>query len=121
MASSASSVEEILTKDREISRTASWKLFKLARRLRLGSLFGQVILAIAIGFWGGPWGPWLGLISLLPTVITSAERILAVEKSSGWHYEKRIKIDRLLLELQSGSDPQDIMNRYLTLDQEMAA
>jgi hypothetical protein len=105
---------------RDESRNASGSLFAMSRKLKIAALVCQILIAVAIGFFGGPWGPWLGLVSFLPALVLSAERMFASQEASGWHYDKRVEIDRLLLHLSRGDDPGEVWNRYLELDAEMA-
>jgi hypothetical protein len=49
-----------------------------------------------------------------------AQRMLTPEQASGWHQDKAVAIDRLLLELDRGTDPAEVWSRYIDLDEEMA-
>lgn len=109
-----------LVGQRDDASTASSNLFKLARRLKLAAIGSQVLLAVAIGFFGGHYGPWLGMASLVPTLIGMAQRMFAPEAASGWHYEKRLEIDRLLCRYDEGEEPSALRRAYLDMDAEMA-
>lgn len=88
--------------------------------MKLGSIALQAVMAVVIGFLGGKYGPWLGLASFLPTVVGMAQRMLAPEEASGWHYEKRVAIDQLIARLDDGQSAQEVWREYLELDGAMA-
>ena len=116
----ADEVRERLERERETCAAASLYLYRRARYMKVGWIVAQVVMACAIAFKGGENGPWLGLLLLIPTVLLGLERSLAIQDRSGWHYNKRLGIDRLLTDLAEGEDPATIQRRFWDLDQRMA-
>lgn len=108
-----------LQRRHSISARASWSLFNRSRLLKWIALLGQVAIAVAIAFFGGPNGAWLGFVALIPAACATAERAFAFLPMSGWHFRMRVLIDKTLIQLWRGDDPLTTWRAFLQLEEEM--
>ena len=80
-----------------------------------------ILSTLAVAILGGePWSKWLAILPGQTSFFVGTERTFAFRSRSGWHCEKRIGLERILLRLDEGVEPAQIRAEMIDLDQRMS-